>query len=217
LGTAEVVTVGFSNSDGPCIGDREGHGASTGYFDLASKSFVLQTLLCDYGFCTDNTDKVCPGLFVPSQFGYSTKKSSSPTMDIKIDSRSLSTALAVNMGMLNVSDLIMISRDDKFAALVKQMVNSNSLTAEQAKYIKPFFDHKFIPMEPIYCIVDHSDVLPVSLDGLTDPGDIFGDDRVFASDDSSGNVSASDDFSISFAPPLPSKSQVIYAYLSMVR
>jgi len=70
-------------------------------------------------------------------------------MDIKIDSRTLTTALAVNMGMLNITDLVMITRDDEFKQIVEKLVTENILSANEAEYLIPFFDAKSVPMDPV--------------------------------------------------------------------
>jgi hypothetical protein len=128
FGAAEIVSAGFSNSYGRCVNKT-----TRGYFDRASKSFVLSTELCPNGFCDDNQlpeDMYCPNLFQPLQFGYNERKSPSPSLDISIDSRTLTTALAVNLGILSISDLSVVSRDDQFDRLLEALVKRKFLSAD---------------------------------------------------------------------------------------
>jgi hypothetical protein len=47
--SAEIQTAGWSNSNGPC----KNH-TTRGFFDIPTKSVILQTDLCSNGFCDDN-------------------------------------------------------------------------------------------------------------------------------------------------------------------
>ena len=74
-------------------------------------------------------------------------------MKVSFDVRTLTTALAVNMQLLNVSDLEIDDRNEKFQKRIKNLVDSNFLTFEDSYYIQPYYDPNYSPMDSVYCIV----------------------------------------------------------------
>ena len=74
-------------------------------------------------------------------------------MKLSFDVRTLTTALAVNMQMLNVSDLEVDDRNEKFQKRIKNLVENNYLTYEDSYYIQPYYDPYYSPMDSVYCIV----------------------------------------------------------------
>ena len=93
------------------------------------------------------------GLFVPQQFGYVKANSPSKSMDVSVDVRALATAMAVNSGILNISNLEMLPRDEVFASILKQLVKANFMTKAEANLVKPFYDVRFEPRQTVYCMV----------------------------------------------------------------
>lgn len=105
------------------------------------------------GLCADNNDTYCPGLFFPVQFGYNKKTAGSRVMGISFDVHSLTTALAVNMQLLNISDLEVDDRNEQFQTRVQNLIKNNFITYEESFYFQPYYDPYYAPMDSVYCIV----------------------------------------------------------------
>jgi hypothetical protein len=98
FGGVSDFQAGFSNSNGVCLGKE-----TSGFYDSSIKSLVFTTPLCgeSEGSCSDNDHTAyCPDLFYPQQFGYFKKTAASKNMQMKMDIRSLTTAL-VNLLFTN--------------------------------------------------------------------------------------------------------------------
>jgi hypothetical protein len=61
--------------------------------------------------------------------------------------------MAVNYGMLKLNDLEMVEKDDVLANDLGALVAAKVVTADDASKIFPFYDHKYAPMDPVYCYV----------------------------------------------------------------
>ena len=119
-------------------------------------------------------------------------------------------ALAVNLGITKASDLTMVSRDVEMNALMKKLVHDNILTTEEAIHLRPFYNQKYVPMDPIYCIIT-----PVNT--TYTPDSIIGDDEaITGSADGDMSVEGDDIAAINHDDVNPSTSSSIYLYLSMV-
>ena len=91
-----------------------------GTFNKGSKSFVVSVKVCGTGpcpyesidYCVDKNSKDLTSaqkkdILYPSQFGYIFDKTEANNVEISIDTRSLTTALAVNM-VLNITTTTII-------------------------------------------------------------------------------------------------------------
>lgn len=183
FGARDIISVNFGNKNGICAP----LGKTSGYFDSGSKSFVFKFKVCEDGscdyldsdYCVDSTDPTSikkKDIFYPSQFGYIFGKTESSDIEVKVDSRTLTTgittiviisiitiitttaitttmttiiiitiiyllALAVNLGMITVSDLQEIGKDDELEAFKKQLVAKKVLSAKAAQNLRAFYDY----------------------------------------------------------------------------
>lgn len=155
--TDDGVTAGYANSPGSSYGSK-----ANPTIKLNNKKFQ------------DNH------IFDPSQFGYRYGKVKSNTMSLQVDSRSLSLALAVNYGMLLISDLVKVERNAKLTSLLTNLAKQNQITIAQANTIFSFYDPKQLPMDHIYCMISEKAALPAagglpSFNGGADDDAQFGD------------------------------------------
>ena len=135
-------------------------------------------------------------------------------MEVKIDSRSMNLALAVNMGMVNVSDLNMVARDADLKILTKSLVSDKFMTKDEAKTLNGYFDTQFLPMDPIYCITYTNSSLKAASSASS--GSLLGDDFSIT-DDGGGTVEElTDDTSGSSRVEKPSGYPSLTLYLSVI-
>ena len=105
-------------------------------------------------------------------------------MDMKIDTRTLATALAVNLGMRNISDLVMVERDTQLKETLKSLVKRKLITKTEAWFFKPFFNARDSPMDPLYCIVKPYE----GTDKYTTPYSLVSDDTQHSTETPEKNV-----------------------------
>lgn len=103
FGERNLVSINFANKNGICAFSNKGR------FDFGSKEFIIQRQVCASGncqyeekdYCVDPDNKSSmkkKDILYPSQFGYIFGKTEGDSFEIEIDSRTLTTALAVNLG-----------------------------------------------------------------------------------------------------------------------
>jgi len=93
-----------------------------------------------------------------------------------VDAQTLTTAIAVNMGLITVSSLEEVSKDDELEAFKKVMIDAKALTPLEASRLRAFYDPIYAPMTPTYCMI-YPDRLP-EIKSVFNVGD---DDSRFAS------------------------------------
>ena len=91
--------------------------------------------LCDKGHC----DNPCPGILAPQAMGYNPLTSLENSMDIKIDMQSVSTALAINMGMTQLNHLVQIPGDSDRLKLLDEMVLQGFLNLSIANHTSSYY------------------------------------------------------------------------------
>lgn len=149
LGQRQIISVNHGHRHGMCDPTK-----TSGKFDAATSSFVFSTTLCPVGPCSKTAAlQACPEQFVPSQFDYMYGKTESNALDISVDTRTLSLALAVNFGMLSIKDLDMVEKDDQLTAALSALYMAKQISLSDSKSIFGFIDHKTVPMEPVYCML----------------------------------------------------------------
>lgn len=133
------------------------------------------------GVTTDLNDNVFSNnkIFDPQQFGYKYGKMKRNYAEVKVDSRSLTLALAVNYGMLQVADLTKMTKSEKLKNYLTNLARQQLITVAQANQIFPFFDAKLAPMEPIYCMLFEGEGSIVDVEMPNFNGDLGDDDAAF--------------------------------------
>ena len=192
FGEREVISVNFGNKNGVCSPSTK----TSAHFDTGSKSFIVSFKVCNEGevctynpsdYCVDSNDETSvkkKDILHPSQFGYRFGGTENTDFDIKIDTRTLTTALAVNMGMISVSDLEEISKEDELEEFKRQLIKRKILSNTEAQNLRAFYDHIYSPMVPTYCMI-YPDALPAqeSVFGVADDDSRFASASDLISDD----------------------------------
>ena len=108
------------------------------------------------------------------------------------------------MGMITVSDLEEISKEDELEAFKKYLINNDILKEEDAQNLRAFYDHVYSPMVPTYCMI-YPNTLPAE-------ETVFG-----VADDDSRFASVSDLVSDDQIPTMSPTSAPTYAPTSYVK
>lgn len=109
-----------------------------------STSFGYETYICK---------SACPSLVPLQGFGFDpTAYNSSPEFDSSFDMVSVSTAIAINYGIIPIDVLIPVAFDTKKKTLIKKMIASGYITKDEASRFNAYIDPVYVPMDPIYCI-----------------------------------------------------------------
>eukprot|EP01035_Chromulina_nebulosa_P018737 gene18737-24502_t len=168
----------YSTADAGIIFDKQIYGANIASSDVScnllytaayTASSAQLSLSFDLNFSYTNAhDKVvynCPytandGCYNPcssamalNSFGYDPNKNS-PTLDFTIDMGSVTTAVAVNYGLIDLSDLIEVPGDNARKDLFNRMnfsaipILNNNATFN----ISSYYDVLYAPTAPIYCV-----------------------------------------------------------------
>lgn len=86
---------------------------STMSYNSQSSTVTIDTVLCDEGPCINNP---CPNITSPQGMGYDYQSTTSNIMSIDVSMEAVTTALAVNMGMINLNHLVMVPGEWYFFA-----------------------------------------------------------------------------------------------------
>lgn len=116
-----LVGIGFASNESACNAPVS-----------ASVNYATREIAVDVNLgCTDPPCKAnpCPGVLSPQGFGYDTEGASSATMSFKVDLASINTALAVNMGILPLSNLVAYNADNARISLLSSMVSAGSISS----------------------------------------------------------------------------------------
>jgi len=182
FGERDILSTNFGNKNGACAPMSN----TKSFFDKGSKSFVITQQICNYGpcqyvegldYCIESGENIInKNIFYPSQFGYLFGKTQENYFKITVDSRSLTTALAVNMHMISISDLQQVEVDDVFEKFKRKLVKDKVITSEEKTLMGVFYDHLYSPMDPVYCMIyPNKFKMPSTVFGL---GDDDGDDTI---------------------------------------
>lgn len=173
----DIVSAGFGNKFGLCQPAQD----TTAVFDAGSKSFIISRQVCNDPPCSYQSSDYCVGqnddgnsqgpndddanipqknILHPSQFGYVFDKTQNKNFEIQIDARSLTTALAVNLGLLSVNDLVQVREDDQIQRFKEQLIAKKILPKDKADNLFSFYDPLYAPMDPIYCMIYPNTLIP---------------------------------------------------------
>ena len=78
---------------------------STMSYNSESSTVTIQSVLCGEGPCMNNP---CPNITAPQAMGYDYTSTTSNVMSIDVSMEAVTTALAVNMGMITLNHLVMV-------------------------------------------------------------------------------------------------------------
>jgi hypothetical protein len=71
--------------------------------------------------------------------GYNSQLSGSTDLTVSVNLQAVTTALAVNMGMIPLNHLINVPGDNDRLNLLKEMVNNHSITPLQSNHTSTYF------------------------------------------------------------------------------
>jgi hypothetical protein len=75
----------------------------------------------------------------PQAMGYNTLTSLSSDLTISINMQAVTTALAVNMGMIPLNHLVNVPGDNNRLILLNDMVNAKSITPLQSNHTSTYY------------------------------------------------------------------------------
>jgi hypothetical protein len=87
--------------------------------------------------------------------GYDTVRSTTTNMDITLDWAAINTALAVNMGILPLSNLVKYPGDNERSSLLNYMANAGKISYDQVLNTSSYYGKLLI----LYCICFHDIML----------------------------------------------------------
>lgn len=93
----------------------------------------------------------CPGILSLEAMGYDTISATSSILNTKLDMVSVTTALAVNMGMISIDNLANMVGDNDRITLFQNLVNQNIITKEVMGNTSSYFEPLYAPSNVIYC------------------------------------------------------------------
>lgn len=92
----------------------------------------------------------CPGILAPQAFGYNGQVAVSSQYTWSVDMASVSTAIAVNMGIQQLTSLVNFPGDNNRITLLRDM-HSNGYISEYTKNAtSSYYESLYAPMDPIY-------------------------------------------------------------------
>ena len=106
-------------------------------YSSATTNLEMSIKLCDdaEGGC----DNPCPGVLAPQAMGYDLFNSEETNLDLTINLQAVSTALAVNMGMVPLNHLVMVPGDNSRLTLLDTMVSQGAIDAATASRTSSYF------------------------------------------------------------------------------
>lgn len=129
-----LVGIGFaSNETAAC---SQPVSASINY---ATREMEVSVTLCSDPPCKINP---CPNILSPQGFGYDTEYASLPEMSFKVDLASINTAMAVNMGILPLDNLVQYHADNARTSLLQSMFNAKSISASTLANTSSYYGRK---------------------------------------------------------------------------
>jgi hypothetical protein len=106
-------------------------------YSPATSNLDVSVELCsdDDGMC----DNPCPGILAPQAMGYDPLTNQGQSLDITLNMQAVSTALAVNLGMVALNHLVMVPGDNARITLLDTMVSQGSIDALTANHTTSYF------------------------------------------------------------------------------
>mmetsp|Transcript_26260 Transcript_26260/g.58981 ORF Transcript_26260/g.58981 Transcript_26260/m.58981 type:complete len:354 (+) Transcript_26260:173-1234(+) len=106
------------------------------FFNPSTSHLTVDVKLCDSGTC----DNPCPGVLAPQAMGYDSFASDEGYMKLTVDMQAVSTAIAVNLNMTKLNNLVQVPADADRTNLLQDMVDYGYLTQEQMQHTSSYFD-----------------------------------------------------------------------------
>lgn len=149
----QIVTSGYASNTSACTQ------SSTATYFSASRTLSITTSLddgtgnCDYLQGSVSCSNPCPNILAPQGFGYNPQVATTTSMTWSVDMASVSTAIAVNMGIQKLSKLVQYPGDNNRIRLLKDMVSAGYITNHIKNNTNSYYESLYAPMEPIYWLV----------------------------------------------------------------
>lgn len=147
----QVIAVGFASS----LSDTAACDLETSIsYNSASSIVKIESVLCKDGPCKVNP---CTNITAPEAMGYDPTQTDSNIMTLEVSMEAATTAMAVNMGMIELNHLVEVPGDNNRLSLMKLMTDSGAITLKQANHTSSYYDSLNSPTKIIYC---HSENAP---------------------------------------------------------
>lgn len=98
----QYISVGYASA---VSSERSCDLESSISFNTESATVFIDTVLCEEGPCEANP---CEDITSPEAMGYDYRTTTSNSMSLAISLEAVTTALAVNMGMIELNHLVMV-------------------------------------------------------------------------------------------------------------
>ncbi len=82
--------------------------------------------------------------------GYDTMKATTSSMKWQLDMASVTIALAVNMGIVQLKNLVNVAADNNRIRLLQSLVSSGAMDAATMARTSSYFETLYAPMDLIY-------------------------------------------------------------------
>ena len=105
-------------------------------YSAATTVLDISIDLCDEGPCDANP---CPDILSPQGMGYDPFNSQENFMEVSLNMQAVSTALAVNMGMIQLNHLVMVPGDNDRINLLSQMVDQGLLNQSTVDHTTSYY------------------------------------------------------------------------------
>jgi hypothetical protein len=129
---------------------------SAAAYSSASHTLTITTQLEKQNNCIHHTSGIvsctnpCPNILAPQGFGYDPDFAANAALSYTIDMASVSTALAINFGILDLTNLIDYPTDDARIVLLDDMYDAGYIDDSVFNYTNSYFEARYAPMNPIY-------------------------------------------------------------------
>jgi hypothetical protein len=130
----DIVAIGFASNvsdSSPCHQD-----ILTSINALDRTITVQIDLGCTSPPCTSNP---CPKILAPQAMGYNTETAATKYLTMTLDFASINTALAVNMGIVPIANLVDYPGDNSRISLLSQIVRSGGLNSSTASNTSSYY------------------------------------------------------------------------------
>jgi hypothetical protein len=92
----------------------------------------------------------CPNILSPQGMGYDPTVAVSSTYTWTVDMAAVTTAIAVNMGILPLENLVNYPGDNNRISLLRNMVQNGSISQETKNQTSSYYESLYAPSSPIY-------------------------------------------------------------------
>lgn len=141
-----IVNSGFASAQSSTAECKQ---TLTMSYNAASSNLDMSIALCDADSVPCKNP--CPNILSPQGMGYDSLNSLDNYMDISLNMQAISTALAVNLGMIPLNHLVMIPGDNNRISLFDEMMQQGMMSASIANHTSSYFGKLVLKLYFLSC------------------------------------------------------------------